>query len=136
VEPGVVVEPVGLADVVPTQLAALGLPPNPVEPDRKPRSVDLFSHNNWRDPLSSLVSGDLHAIYRHRSREFLVFDWRADPLEQRDLAGQDRVLDRSLQARVFAELTPKRHQGRLPYVSIEPPNSGQRDRLRALGYVE
>jgi arylsulfatase A-like enzyme len=145
--PRVVSEPVGLADVMPTLLALLGVPAPPTEgvsmlpvidgrsPERRERP--RFSEQGEGPDLQSAVLGDHHLIANARSKRLMLFDWRADPLERSDLIGSDPARE----ARLRAELS--RHLDALAKAeirtSVEPVSGldeAQRARLRALGYED
>lgn len=145
--PRVVSEPVGLADVMPTLLALLGIPAPPTEgvsmlpviEGRSPEKRDRprFSEQGDGPDLRSAVLGEHHLIANARSNRLMLFDWRADPLEQSDLIGSDPVRDTELQAhlsRYLEELATAATRARTQPVSGF--DEAQRARLRALGYGE
>ena len=93
-EPGVVEEPVALLDVFPTLLDALGLPPEPgVEGVLLPRPGEarasdgriLFSATDRRGRKRAALDGRFKLI-RHLTGELELYDLRADPGEQHDIA--------------------------------------------------
>jgi arylsulfatase A-like enzyme len=111
-EPRVVDEPVGLADVVPTVLELLGvehqgsfdgrsLAPllrGSVDPARPAgRLADLA----WRQELASWIEGDEHWIVDLETRSVQRFDWKTDPDERADLASgsQPGLPERALELR-------------------------------------
>jgi arylsulfatase A-like enzyme len=142
----VVTQPAALADVMPTLLDLLGIPAPAVEgvslrpflegrgADRPPRT--LFSEDPLVD-LYSAVHGDRHVIHRGGAGDPLLFDWRDDPREASNLLEgnpeRDAELRRELDERVrrLARVRSRRPPETAPAASEE-----QRERLRALGYVE
>ena len=147
IEPGVVTEPVGLADVMPTLLDLLGLPVPDLE-GRSMRAVmrgearrngerPVFSENQWGEELYSAVFGDHHLIVRRQTQQVQLFDWRRDPRESRDLLGErparDETLRRLLSERI-GRLDAARNRN-APEIAPGPSDPEQA-RLRALGYVE
>jgi arylsulfatase A-like enzyme len=171
IEPRVVTEPAGLADVMPTLLDLLGIPLPPMKgvslrplfeggaqtwPGRA-----IFSENQWGAKLYSGVFGDYHLIARRKPPQktdgnadetgeilekaggspedvsYQLYDWRADPLEANDLLGavpgRDRELRFALDQQI-EQLGDARSRNR-PEVAPKPSDK-ERERLRALGYVE
>jgi arylsulfatase A-like enzyme len=141
VDAAVVSEEVGLADVLPTLLALLGIDDERADAslmragshrERPPR----ISLNRWKGTLVSVVDGPMHAVYDKRDLSFRLFDWRADPTEQTDLAGNDPQRDHQLKLRMLGPVLHTRQPGPLHHERIEPPKAPDVERLRALGYVE
>ncbi|MDH3210881.1 MAG: sulfatase [Myxococcales bacterium] len=142
----VVTQPAALADVMPTLLDLLGIPAPAVEgvsllpfiegrgADRPPRT--LFSEDPLVD-LYSAIHGGRHVIHRGAAGDPLLFDWRDDPREASNLfeakPESDAELRLELDERVrrLADLRSRRQPEAAPVASEE-----QRERLRALGYVE
>ncbi len=146
IEPGVVTEPVGLADVMPTLLDLLGLP----VPDVEGRSMwaaingaeanaehPVFSENQWGQQLYSAVLGDHHLILRRPTGQVQLFDWRRDPRESQDLLGERPARDEALQ-RLLSERVDRldAERGRKVSGVVPEPSDSEQERLRALGYVE
>jgi choline-sulfatase len=135
--------PVGLVDVVPTVLDALGLPvPEQAsgrsllpllrgEAEGVPRATVSAFMGGWR----AVVVGDLKLVHRTHATVQL-YDLTADPHETRD-----RVADQPLAARYLqgilglalrGELDQPRPTHRAETTRIDPETEAQ---LRALGYV-
>lgn len=143
-EPRVVAEPVGLADVMPTLLALLGVPPPPSDgasmlPAIRGRGAEepataRFSELGTGPDLRSAVLGSSHLIAGTEAA--MLFDWRADPGERRDLSagwpGRSADLERALASWVdHLETSPLRSRAELQFDLSEE----QKQRLRALGYA-
>jgi arylsulfatase A-like enzyme len=145
--PGVVTEPVGLADVMPTLLDLLGVPAPPTEGESMlawmrgerttPGDRSRFSELEAGPAMGSAVVGDFHAVADRRSGRLQIFDWRADPDEQEDLAGSDPARDQRL-AKILRDhwtrMEQSPHRSTPGFVSGVDPE--QRERLRALGYLD
>lgn len=144
IESRVVTEPVGLEDVMPTLLALLEIPSPPTEgvsmlpairgerrsaPDRA-----RFSELGVGPELRSAVLGDHHIIegWNHR----MLFDWRADPNEQIDLATTEADRVAELRA-VLMENAGLRSKSPLKAKAglMGPLDEDLKRRLRALGYA-
>jgi arylsulfatase A-like enzyme len=145
--PAVVREPVGLADVMPTLLALLGVPAPETEGasmlavmrGERPEDPDRirFSELGVGPEVSSAIRGDLHVLADRSTGSLRVFDWRRDRTEQNDLAGSDPARDRGLAQEL------KRHWSDLESSPFRRPpgiaegiSDEQRAQLRALGYVD
>ena len=133
-----VVDPVQLADVLPTVLAALGqevpdsLPGRSLfeaasgkEPARRIYSETVFPryHFGWSD-LASLT--DERHQYVHAPRPEL-YDWRADPGEKRDLAAGLPPAFRSMRAELLALSRPLQAPGASDPETVR--------KLASLGYI-
>ncbi len=145
VKPTTISRPVGLADVLPTVLALLGVE----DATRHPRLLSelrgegapveaepQMSLNTWKGTLVSVVDGDYHAVYKKKAQEYELFDWRVDPGEQLNLAGRDPARDLELQNRMIGPVLMRRQPGRAAFEAIELPSQGDIERLRALGYTD
>ena len=142
-EPRVVGEPVGLADVMPTLLDLLGLPAPPsagasLAPVLRRSAAEqrvrpLFSESDWRVRLRSAVVGDYHLIANPAATE--IFDWRADPLEQRNILGEDPQRDARLQRELAGHLAESSREESTSAGKVEL-DEAERRRLHALGYVD
>ena len=96
-----------------------------------------FSELEAGPAMGSAIVGDLHAVANRRTGRLQIFDWRADPDEQEDLAGSDRARDQRL-AKILRDHWTRMEQS--PHRSTPGLVSGvddeQRERLRALGYLD
>ena len=138
---------VGLVDVLPTILDALG---EPIPSELSGRSLWPLLHGEGEGAPGVAVSGfmehwravassDLKLIARPGNRVAL-YDLRSDPTEQRDLAGQRPIAQSYLRGLLGLRLAeasaprgtapPARH--RAPAAVVDPELAAQ---LRALGYV-
>jgi hypothetical protein len=110
----------------------------------------VFSENQWGAKLYSGVFGDYHLIAsRKRGKtsgktdktpedlSYQLYDWRADPLEAKDLLGTALDRDRELRSALDQQIK------RLDYARIRnkpqaapEPSDEELEHLRALGYVE
>jgi arylsulfatase A-like enzyme len=143
-EPRVVRDPVGLADVMPTLLALLEVPAPPTDglsrlaamrgPSAAAATRPRFSELGSGPDLRSAVLGRHHLIASPEATR--LFDWHADPKEQRDLsgvaAGPGAELERALAqwSRHLASSPLRSRAELLPELSAE-----QKEQLRALGYA-
>jgi arylsulfatase A-like enzyme len=110
-------EVVGLVDVAPTIVDALGLPPQPTFSGRslvplargqalEPRDVraEILPTPDLDDTISALITGDgtekIITSAKHASTE--VYDLRADPDEKKNLAPRDEARTKRLRARLDA----------------------------------
>ena len=143
--PTVISRPVGLSDVLPTILDVLGIAPPPgLKPSLLPliqgkekadKARPVFSENDWKNTLRSAVIGDHHLIFRKKSDELMLYDWRKDPLEKNNLWGSDPELDRKLRSALeahFQDLAKKKIEPE----PVGPLSEQEKEQLRALGYVE
>jgi arylsulfatase A-like enzyme len=146
-----VVEPVGLIDLAPTLLDLAGVEA-PAEMEgrsllpliRGARDSDgvlaadafaqtpRFSELDRHVPLRSVATQEMHLIVNRRTGRLELFDFRADPMEQVNLAVAD-----SSRARQLAALIAERERAR---VRRQPPaiwdlSPEDIQRLRNLGYV-
>ena len=144
--PAVVIsQPVGLSDVLPTILDALGVAPPPgLKPSLLPliqgkkdanSARPVFSEIDWKSVLRSAVIGDYQLIFRKKSEKLRLYNWRKDPLEKNNLWGSDPALDKKLRLALDAHF-----QG-LAEKKIKPEPAGplteqEKEQLRALGYVQ
>jgi choline-sulfatase len=136
-------EPVGLVDVVPTVLDALGLPPLEQASGRSllpliegrtetaPRATVAGFMHGWR----TVVVGDLKLVHRtHATAQ--VYDLGADPNETRDLLAHRPLTGRYLQGMLGlalrGDLGRPAPTHRAEETDIDPETEAQ---LRALGYV-
>jgi arylsulfatase A-like enzyme len=148
--PAVVVEePVGLADVMPTLLELLGVPPLPLRGESKlalvrgEREADVerlvFSQNDWGLRLYSAIVGDRQIIVDDIRGIARFFDWRADPDEQVDLADESADAESNREIWLAARGEFQRRQGdpaRREPVVLTVPTAEERSQLEALGYVD
>ncbi|MFW6050749.1 MAG: sulfatase [Myxococcota bacterium] len=135
-------EAVGLVDVVPTVLDALGLPhPEGLQGrsllpllrrarEAAPRPAVASFLNGWR----ALVVGRYKLVHRTHAH-LKLYDLAADPKERQDLAEQRPITARYLQGLLGLALrgeagAASRHRARA--TDIDPETEAQ---LRALGYV-
>lgn len=128
-------DPVGLDDVVPTVLAALGRPaPEGLPgrdllaaavPDRHVYSETLYPriHLGWSE-LRSLAGDRFHLI---EGPDPELYDYRADPDERANLRDSER--------RGFAELRGELEAIPLDLVAAGPASDEERRKLAALGYL-
>jgi len=139
-------EPVGLVQVLPTVLDALGLEvPEPIEgksllPGLRAGSVPampLLSELRLFDGFhaDSIVKGSWKLIVDRSNDRRLLFDLRRDPDEEDDLAGEHPVRVARLEQRLEAMRARARERAPAPPTEFEP-SEDLRDRLRALGYID
>jgi arylsulfatase A-like enzyme len=129
---------------MPTLLALLGVPAPPSDgasmlPAIRGRGAEepakaRFSELGSRPDLRSAVLGSLHLIAGVDGA--MLFDWRADPGEQRDLGaggpGRGADLERALASWLdHLAASPLRSRAELQFDLSEE----QKKRLRALGYA-
>lgn len=135
-----VAEPVGLVDVVPTVLEALG---HEVPADLPGRSLLSLIEGRSADAPTPVVSGFMegwrsvvvgrYKLIQRTHRRIMIYDLEADPDEQEDIAEDRPLLVRYLRAMLGLRLagrTRPRHQAER--TEIDPETDEQ---LRALGYV-
>ncbi len=137
---------VRLVDVAPTVLELCGLPPNPEHAGEsltrllggtEPADRDSLAHGNfWGPPLRSWRSGPLHLIVPPSERRPPeLYDWRADPREQEDLARvRPREVERLRHELADFERWAAAHRsGRGGAVELDPE---LRRHLGGLGYTD
>jgi arylsulfatase A-like enzyme len=149
--PSVVDAPVRTLDLMPTVFALLGLPPVPAfegqsllpirAEDRAARPLVLDSTLYGHDKVA--LRTERHKLILDRdpraARPLELYDWTADPLEQRDLAAAEPALAARLRAELEARLAAYAVQasglrpGELQDLSPENRAEIQRQ-LDALGY--
>jgi len=145
----VVDEPVGLVDVMPTLLELLGVatPPTrgasmrPLLHGERPAESQrlVFSQNDWGLRLYSAIVGDRQIIVDDIRGKARFFDWRADPDEQVDLAGEKAEAERNRALWLAARdefQRRKRDPDRFAPEPLGDASAEQRERLEALGYIE
>jgi arylsulfatase A-like enzyme len=146
-EPAVVAEPAGLIDVMPTLLELLAVPAPAVRGrslvpvlrgERAPeRDRLLFSETEWGLPLYGAVVGEHHIVVNDLRARARVFDWRADPDEQADLADADDPVTQELWRAVRAQRESLQGDAdRHAPESIPVVTPEQQQQLEALGYVD
>jgi arylsulfatase A-like enzyme len=141
-------QPVSLVDVMPTLTAQLGIPsPSGIEgisldaywregseaPDRGP----IFSETstwmgNTEEDFRHAVRSGAHTLHRDgRSGAYALYDLRADPLEQVDIAPREpeRVAELRRELDRFAQAE------RVP-APLAPLSDEETEELRRLGYVQ
>ena len=131
-------EPVGLVDVMPTILDALGRPPSAESTGRSvlplirgahddaPRASIAGFLNGWR----SIVEGRWKLIQRTHNR-WMLFDLRSDPGERHDVAARHPLVVRYLRGLLGVSMQgDTRHAAEDAEIDDET-----REQLEALGYV-
>jgi len=154
--PGVVNDPVGLVDVMPTILEHAGLPaPDGIEgvalplrePFRtEPRPVFAETSNpQVHQPgrvtpidLKSMQIGDTKLIYDAIEKRVALFDLAADPTESTDLAPEHGDRSERLRAvlQTWAGRTVGKRAGKPGATVQELLSEEQLEELRALGYLQ
>jgi arylsulfatase A-like enzyme len=146
-----VTRPVSLEDVTPTILAMAGVPPlsdvdgrslvpllhGEETEESRPVASALYATTARRLVLGSLRSGEAKAIYDHRFKTVVRYDLGADPREKAPMPGFGDGLEVALEMRVERSLASL-DAARTP-VPATPPAAlppAERERLRALGYIE
>jgi arylsulfatase len=132
--------PVALADIVPTLIRRLGLPPAPevwgedLLGDRGPRYLFHRTHEP-RNAALGVRSERWKAIVRSDRQEPRLFDMEADPQEQVNLATERPLLlaGLTLRLRDFIGNWEKRVPQSSEDVKLSPEDEAM---LRSLGYVE
>ena len=132
--------PVALADVVPTLLARLGLPPAP-----EVWGTDLLSHRPSRylfhrthEPRNAALavrSDRWKAIVRSDRQEPMLFDMKADPEERINLAFERPLLLAGLTLRLREFIVDWEKRVPQPQEDVELSAEDEK-MLRSLGYVE
>jgi len=128
----------GAMDVVPTLLAAAGLPPDPHLPGRDLRSTarrPVVADNGWL----AVYDGSLKAVLGAEGRD-LLFDLDADPGESRDLSAERpaelaRLAAAGAAWRAAERRLLERLGGRADGTAPAPLTPEEEERLRALGYL-
>ncbi len=136
--------PVSIADVMPTVLEAVGLPPRPgvlgrslwplLRGDASSRPVAVVAENTVQGPEKKAILRWPHKLLTdEKTGELRLFDLAADPGETRDLAAERPRLVATLQV----ELDAATGTGRLgdPAERIEFSEDVV-ERLRSLGYLD
>jgi hypothetical protein len=104
---------------------------------RAERDRLLYSETRWGPRLYSAVVGDRHIVVHGARRKARLFDWRADPAEQVDLASREdpatRAMWRAVQSR---RRSLERDPGRRSAEPIAGVTPEQQQQLGALGYVD
>ena len=136
---------VSLADIYPTVLDVLGLPPaRHVDGRSMLRASDadrelVFELNNRQRFLGrALLSGSFKLVetvvdYQHRDNEIALYDLTQDPAERQDLAAERPELVNELRARmeeIFSD-----YESRALPLPTEADAELDQETLRALGYV-
>jgi len=139
--PAVVEAPVALVDAFPTAAALLGLELDLPAQGRdlfaahgEPAESPVFSETSRGASLRSVVLGDFKLIEDGASGKIELYDVVSDPRELEDIAARhpERVSRmRSMLSEWFV-----RTQKRIPPPERVDVSDGERERLRALGYVE
>ncbi|HED66795.1 MAG TPA: hypothetical protein ENJ09_14720 [Planctomycetes bacterium] len=126
--------PAGLASIVPTLLAALGLPSGgPSLFDDQARAVsERFSSISWKGRAVSVVTEEWHLILDEENGEVRLYR-RADVGEEVDLARSRPDLVADLRACAEAYAASRRVENA---VLLDAPNPRERVRLGELGYAE
>jgi arylsulfatase A-like enzyme len=144
--PGRVATPVELIDVLPTTLALLNLPPHVPAMGRSLVTVMDASDDAvpaaayaegtvWTAHLRTLVTDRHQLLYDTKNHKAYLYDHRADPRAQRNLAKREAALT----ARLLTELEQRMDAAaRHRTATLPAPDIDARTRrdLQALGYVE
>ncbi len=138
---GVVTAPVSLADIAPTVLATVGLPPLPAAgPPLWARSGPVLAETTQGGDgiITAVYDGSGRVLMERRSpagREVAIYDLERDPEQTQPRAVSADPADAALAAAAdeLIARTPRRPPG--PTVRLEA-DSQLAQRLRALGYVE
>jgi arylsulfatase A-like enzyme len=139
--PGVVAEPTGLVDVMPTLLELVGLetPAGVQGLSRLPAMLGsppaatppLFGELDRNARLRSVLQGDLHLVRNLEAGTAEAFDLARDPDEQTPLAPGDPVTEAGHVLDAHLETLPTAEP-----VQTVPLTAEQIEQLRALGYVD
>jgi arylsulfatase A-like enzyme len=134
-------ENVGLVDLMPTILDVAGIRPpegltgrSLVAGGEEERPVIVFSETSRREELRGAIGPELKLIYDLRRGGEQLFDLKADPLEREDLAGSGPPEAADLAAALEGWL--RRYPPGEGQPRMVPLDDSDRDRLRALGYVD
>lgn len=135
---GAVDEPVSLADVAPTVLATLGLPPLPDvqgQPLWERRGLVVAEeHSASGDVVRAAYDQEGRVLFERTeggARRLEFYDLRADPAQEHALPPDDPRTER-LANELAAFLA---HLPRAPRGPVPAPDESHQERLRALGYV-
>jgi arylsulfatase A-like enzyme len=142
-EPRVVEEIVGLADVLPTLLEMLGVEAPTVQ-GRSLLPLMAGSESPWQEKLGvseldrhvelrSIASPRYHFIMGADGQRRELYDLQADPEEQNDLAALLTEQAKQLEEELGLHLDGIAKPQKVPEVELSPE---QRERLKALGYMQ
>jgi arylsulfatase A-like enzyme len=137
-------ETVATIDLMPTLLELIGRPvPSALQGqsllpflrnERGIRRRPVFSESPYFGRERAVARGDLRLIWRPDYGSSELYRYRDDPLEQRDVAGQDPVAAQRLLAAVRSWDAWVKAQ-RLPPAGARPIDPETEEQLRALGYL-
>ncbi|HEY8123730.1 MAG TPA: sulfatase-like hydrolase/transferase [Myxococcota bacterium] len=128
---------VSLVDVMPTVLAALGLPPAQAVDgvsllSEIPETRALFAESvDGKGALASALRSGSRKLVRHRGRADALYDLASDPSEARDLAASQAAEASARAAELAAWLAARANQG--AGATLAPDEA---ERLKALGYLQ